>query len=264
MTTMTTTTELDRSDLSASLQYMRDSAYRWGQCQAILYDQAREELFPRPFLSTLYSRCAASGRAKFGIIEPLFCGQRNLSHDTIVAYLSTVPLVVLGEWRERYNGSYELGSGGEIPASGEPYFHSLGFCFPALMPNLAAAEHQPNASPNSLFGAYAFFQEAWRSPQQIVLTYLGLSFLFCEFRAAAIHGVRYQSNHLTARWMRNFGFRDLSPALPSYLYRASTGQLEPGVISYCLRSDFADLLRNVLLQSQRDDSARANSNRDNL
>jgi hypothetical protein len=244
------------------LQLVRDSCYRWGSCQAILYDRAREELFPQPYLAELYQRARASGRAKLGILEPLFCGQRDLSLDAITSYLASVPLVVLGEWRdwnpppaisvERINALDPQIRG--IVVAGQmrqasltsPHFHPLGFCFPALMPNIAAPQHQPS-SPNSLFGAYAFFAEAWRSPQQHVLTYLGVSYLFYEFRAAAIHGVRYADNHLTARWMRQFGFRDLSPALPSYLYRYATGELASGVISSCQREDFADLLRQVLL-----------------
>ena len=77
--------------------------------------------------------------------------------------------------------------------------------------------------------------------------WLGLAWLFHYFQLAWLHGSRYQSNHLTARWTQRFGFRDCG-TLPGCLTGGDdpTGELVPGVFSTLSRADFADRLRSVL------------------
>jgi len=139
--------------------------------------------------------------------NPLFCGMRDLSLESVVGYLNSVKLVILGEWR---------------PSAIAPRFHPLGFCF------LASLTEGKTASAG--FGAYAFFEEAWRTPQQTVLTFLGISYLIYEGNLASLHGIRYSDNKLTARWMAKFGFRDLA-TVPNSILRSATGELTESVVS---------------------------------
>jgi hypothetical protein len=217
-----------------TLQNIHDLAYRWGDCQAILYDPVREDIFPPPYLTHLYNLCRQSGRAKLGILEPLFCGMRDLSHNAITAYLHTLKLVVLGEWREVYK-DYEDGG---IFSPMVTVFHPLGFCF-------LSTEVARGATTASAFGAYAFFQEAWRTDQQMVLTMCGLAYLFQENGLSSLHGIRYADNKLTARWMQKFGFRDVG-TLNHQLFQPSLGELVAGTVSTLAREDFETRLSAAL------------------
>ena len=210
-----------------SLAQIAGLAYRWGDCQAILYDPVRESVFPPPYLLTLYNLCRASGRAKLGILEPLFCGMRDLSQEAICAYLHAQKLVILGEWRQE-----EREDGSKIA-----FFAPLGFCFLTVLTR--------GKTTSSGFGAYAFFQEAWRSPQQWVLTGLGISYLLQEFGLVTLNGIRYADNKLTARWMQKFGFQDVG-TLPNYMIRPSTGELTDATVSTLARAEFESRLSEAL------------------
>ena len=209
-----------------ALERIRDLGYRWGDQQAILYDPARVDVFPGLYLSNLWHDCKNSGRRRSGngILEPLFCGMARIDHDAIIAYLTTRKLYILGEWRQRI-----------IKADEPPRvdFIPLGFCF--------LTTGCQGKSGNSAFGAYAFFESAWRTPQQIVLTHLGIAALICEENLLSLHGIRYSDNHLTARWMAQFGFRDIG-VIPNYMIRYSTGELTDATISTLNRETFEALL----------------------
>lgn len=209
-----------------TLKQLADLSYRWGDCQALAYDPVRTEIFPGLYLSNLWHDCRNSGRAKFGILEPLFCGMRDLSHDAICAYLHSRKLTILGEWRRRQDptGIWHVD------------FIPLGFCF------LSTACQ--GSTQNSAFGAYAFFEPAWRTPQQLVLTYLGIAYLFQEYKLVSLHGIRYSDNKLTQRWMEKFGFRDIG-TIPNYMTRPS-GELASATISTLGREDFESRLGRVL------------------
>jgi hypothetical protein len=213
--------------VSDSLDRIAESSYRWGDCQAILFDPARTDVFPGLYLSSLWHKCRNSGRAKLGILEPTFCGMKDLSHDAIVSYLHTKKLTILGEWQ-----MVDVGAGEAMRQE----FVPLGFCFLAT-----ACEGK---SSNSAFGAYAFFRSAWRTPQQTVLSALGIAYLFREYRLSSLHGIRYADNKLTARWMAGFGFRDLAE-IPDSIVRYGTGELEPSVVSTLSRKDFEIRLGRV-------------------
>jgi hypothetical protein len=213
-----------------TLQNIHDLAYRWGDLQAISYDPVREDVFPPPYLTHLYNLCRSSGRAKLGILEPLFCGMRDLSHDAITAYLHVQKLVVLGEWRKVQVDGY-FGPERAI-------FYPLGFCF-------LSTEVVRGATTASAFGAYGFFREAWRTDQQYVLTFLGISYLFTEWHLSHLHGIRYADNKLTARWMQKFGFRDVG-TLPAQIYRPSLGELVAGTVSTLARDEFEARLSAAL------------------
>jgi hypothetical protein len=232
------------ADLADPIQLLKDTDYRWGNLQAIRYDPARTDLFPGPsFLLWLWEQCRNAGGGKLGplgILPALFCGVRDLSCENIIGLLRKNPLFILGEWRPRIRLATMTEDGIE--------FRPLGFCFPVGDPLLASTPLQP-ANRNALFAGYAFFDTAWRTRQQRVLTWLGISALFGEFRTAAIHGVRFHDNHLTKRWMTQFGFTDVG-TIPHYLYNHSSGDLTAGVVSTLTRSHFSALLSEILTQIQ--------------
>jgi hypothetical protein len=214
-----------------NLAQIAELGYRWGDCQAIAYDPARTSIFAPPFLYNLYVACkdSSAGRRSdrgTGILEPTFCGFRDLGHEAVCSYLHTQKLVILGEWRS--NEPYAFGS----------RFDPLGFCW------LSTAIAQ-GATSRSAFGAYAFFREAWRTPQQMVLTMIGISYLFVENNLTTLHGIRYADNKLTARWMEKFGFSDVG-TVPQYLFRSSTGELESATVSTLARETFSAILSQAL------------------
>lgn len=215
--------------------------FRWGQLQAIRFDASKTDLFPEKYLIHLYDLTRASGRSRLGSLPMLFCGMTDLSCEAIVAYLRTLPLIVLGEWRP-----YEEPAGdGSRVLSTSFEFHPLGYCFLAT---LTSSRLSTDTDPhNFAFGAYTFFQEAWGSSRQLVLTYLGIAALFSMFRLRVLGGSRYTSNQLTARWMRRFGFRDLAE-LPSFLLDSATGDTVPATFSILERVTFARLLGGILAE----------------
>lgn len=213
---------------ASPLERIRDLSFRWGDCQAIQFDPARVDVFPGLYLSNLWHDCRNSGRAKLGILEPLFCGMARIDHDAIIAYLITRKLYILGEWRQR------------IVKPDEPPrvdFIPLGFCF--------LTTGCRGKSGNSAFGAYAFFEPAWRTSQQTVLTYLGIAAMMMEESLLSLHGIRYSDNHLTARWMVRFGFVDCG-IIPRYMIRYSTGELTDATISTLDRTVFESLLGRAI------------------
>lgn len=246
------------SDLSDPIGFLARGEFRWGQCQARLYDP-REPDWPQPFLYHLYEQTRLSGqrhplpldlnnRATLGPIPLLFCGMTNLGPDAISKYLSERAVCVVGEWRSDQTTCYVTdGSSPEVRyEEGPERFHPLGYCFPST-PVTTSPLSLTSQPVNSVFAGYTIFSEAWRTPQQRVLMFLGLAWLFSTFSLAAIHGSRYGDNHLTARWTRQFGFRDCG-TLPHCLTAAAdpTGPLVPATFSALLREDFERLLRETL------------------
>lgn len=251
--------------------------FRWGSCQALLYDPTRTDIFPQPFLYSLYERTRLSGqrhpvpldlarRRGLGPLPTLFCGMTNLGPDAICAYLSQRAVCVVGEWRRDpqipYMDEAELfiaaGSGTVVNApaadsapdtdSSPERFHPLGYCFPSTQPTVSPRSLTGQPS-NSVFAGYILFSDCWGKPQQTVLMYLGLAWLFHTFSLAAMHGSRYPTNHLTARWTRKFGFRDCG-LLPHSMTAGDdpAGPLVPAVLSTLLREDLEARLRAILSQ----------------
>lgn len=222
--------------------------FRWSNCQAILYDPRRSDIFDQPYLYMLYEKTRRSGlrhpqaldlnnRATLGSLIPLFCGMTNLGPDSITKYLAERAVCVVGEWRaEMLNDDPQL----LLPA----FFSPLGYCFPSTLPSTSPLSLTGIPS-NSVFAGYTIFSEIWRQPQQQVLMYLGLAWLFHTFQLIALHGSRYSSNHLTARWTHQFGFRDCGE-LPYCMAGEPGGGLVSGIFSTLLRTDFETRLREVL------------------
>jgi len=245
-------------DLATPIGLCAAGDFRWGSCQARLYDP-RQLDWEQPFLYSLYERTRLSGQrrplpldldnhATLGPLPALFCGMTNLGPDGICKYLAERALCVVGEWR-----SGEMKAAVKEDSTGQPTvefeeepekFHPLGYCFPSTVPTTSPLSLTGQPS-NSVFAGYTIFSECWRTPAQQVLMYLGLAWLFHTFKLAALHGSRYETNHLTARWTRQFGFKDCG-TLPYCMMGEPGGPLVPGVFSTLLRADFETRLREVL------------------
>lgn len=240
---------IDDDAIRDPLTALHDSSYQLGALSVIPFDPAREDLFPPPFLYTLYEATRRSGRSRLGSLPSLFCGMSNLTPDAICAYLLQQRVIVMGEWRI---SEAWMDPDDPLPANFEeliaPKFHALGYLFPS------SYTRSSDGLANSMFAGYCFFQPAWRTRQQLVLTYLGLAYLFCEFRLVSLHGVRYHDNKLTARWMERFGFRDVG-TIPDYMTAPGGGGLVPATVSTLPRSEFEEQLRQVFRELQREEAA---------
>jgi hypothetical protein len=245
-----------KTTLNDPISLCAEGSFRWGSCQAILYDPRRADLFPQPFLYSLYERTRLSGqrhprpldlndRGTLGALIPLFCGMTNLGPDSICKYLSERAVCVVGEWRSDQTKAMIIGDQVEYEDY-PPTFHPLGYCFPSTLPSTSPLS-LTGVPSNSVFAGYTLFSDCWRTPQQTVLMYLGLAWLFHTFQLVALHGSRYSTNHLTRRWTRQFGFRDCGE-LPYCMPGpdGAGGELASGVFSTLLRTDFEARLREVL------------------
>jgi hypothetical protein len=226
------------------LAYLASINYRWGQLQAIRYCSDME-IFSNScgsYLSYLYERTRSSGRSRLGSLPLLFCGMMDLSCEAIVSYLHQRAVVVLGEWR-----AYEPSGDGKTYF--DPYFHPLGYCFPSTP--IAISRSSSAATPrNSVFAGYGFFQEAWGTPAQTILSWLGIAWLFNELQLSSIHGVRLRENVLTARWCGQFGFRTIG-SLPDYMPHYPDGELVEGIVSTLSRAEFSRRLGEILAEVEQ-------------
>jgi hypothetical protein len=203
---------------------LKEDGYRLGDLQAIRYDKKNADLFPDDYLGHLYNRCRESKRRSGnGILDALFGGNPASDFNSIVAYLASRSyLIILGRWE------------------GDK-FHELGFAFSVISCGFPHTE-------KSLFGGYGFFRDAWGTSDQEIVTMLGLAYLFKELDIIALHGIRYEENLLTARFMAKFGFK-VDGAIPYYQLKGN--KLATGIISTLLRTDFEDYVADFLVKQYR-------------
>jgi RimJ/RimL family protein N-acetyltransferase len=202
------------------LEALQADSYRIGNLQAIIYDRRKTEIFRADFLSQLYFEFLQNRynrRPGTGILEMMLCGFEDFSHDSVVGFWLKTPLVILGVWHE-----------------GE--FKAAGLCFPAIMIGAGQPER-------ACYGGYAFKPAYWGTDEQEVLATLGIAALFQEMQLLALHGSRFETNDLTAKFMQRFGFRDVA-TLPAQMTRK--GKLVSAVISTLPREVFEAYLERQL------------------
>lgn len=197
------------------LEAIKLDNYKIGPCQAIIYNRKETAIFKEGFLGELYWMFRGerySTRDGYGILNALFCGMQDLSFDSIVAYLSTRPLCILGVWEE-------------------DEFKVAGICFPAV--TIGAGDGNPKAA----FAGYGYVRWAWGHEHLETLTLLGIAILFQELDILSLHGMRYASNDLTAKLMGKFGFKDVG-TIPNYMMRGK--ELVAGTVSTLSRETFEE------------------------
>jgi hypothetical protein len=186
------------------------SGYAIGDLQAVRYDR-NSPLFPDGYLGFLYRGLGEGRRNGFrrSNLQMTFTGMTDLSFDAIVSYLAAQKLIVLGKWEGQT-------------------FRTAGICWP----NLLLAERRTG------FGSYTALRWIWGSPEEEIFGMLGIAALFEEFNLIQLHGQRYAENHLTARFMARFGFKDVSGPIPRLLAKAGEAEPRPGIISTLSLEDF--------------------------
>ena len=210
-------------DKDSVLLALKEDGYRIGNCQVVLYDRKRVDVFPAvicPSYATL-QRIRPS-QSKLGILPNLFCGMQDLSHDAITTYLANRPVLVLGIW-----------------TSAEEFLE-CGMAFPSTLP----VTGNPTGPERSMFAGYGFFR-LWGQPEAEILGMVGLAYFFNEFQVTAIHGLRYRENGLTARFVGQFGFKD-NGFIPRYMMQ--DGKLVGAVCSTLLIEDFENYVGRKLLE----------------
>jgi hypothetical protein len=208
------------SESTSILNVFADDAYRLGDVQIIPYDRKRVDVFGTNYLHYLYSQCLLSRpTSPWGILPDLMCGMADLSSDMICSYLANKPIALL------------------CVHTSPTEFTPAGFCWPTEI------IRSPSAS--SAFCAFAIFRPYWGTPESTVLGMLGISYLYVTHVLTAIHGQRYASNALAAKWMRRFGAWDIG-TIP-HLLRTHKGTLESCTISTLLRVDFEQYVKRELL-----------------
>lgn len=202
--------------------------YRYGDCQAIVYDRKLTSTFKPGYLGKIYDGLCGNRFSRrdpngTGILEALFCGMSDLSWDAIVSYLATRPMAVLGMWRQ--DGDKEV-------------FEPAGIEF--------VATYVGSGDQKACFAGYGFLPKFWGTDEQETLTYMGIALLFQELDVLAVHGIRYADNELTARYMARFGFRDTG-RLPQYMMKR--GKLVEAVTSTLSRETFEAKLEQRALEA---------------
>lgn len=202
------------------LEAFRDDEYRIDNLQAVLYSRTNP-MFEEGYLGRIYGlmkgdRFSSRRPNGTGILGSLFFGM-DVSWESIVSYLSKTPVIVMGEWR------------------GEE-FNPAGIIFRTVV---------VGGGKSAMMG-YTFFREYWGSDYSEVLTILGLSLAFQEFKLEAIHGLRYSDNNLTKNFLTPVGFKDTG-VLPRWEMRR--GQLVDAVTSCLLREDFESYVERRLIEA---------------
>jgi RimJ/RimL family protein N-acetyltransferase len=91
------------------------------------------------------------------------------------------------------------------------------------------------------------FRQYWGSVESEVLAMLGLCLMFKEWDLAAIHGIRFPNNYLTAKFMQKFGFRDVGTVQKYMLDK--NGKLTAAIASTLLREDFEQYLDHAVSEA---------------
>jgi len=212
------------------LEAFKEDNYRLGELQVRMYTPQTRHEWPEDFLGKLYmnlkgDRYSNRNPNGTGTLDALFCGMADLSYAAIVAYLANRPLVLLGMWD------------GDDPS----HFIEAGFAFPVTLTG--------EAPERSGFFGYGIFREFWGNPLMEPLAMLGLAAVFSEFKLAYVHGLRYHTNDLTARFLKRYGFRD-NGCIDGYMLRK--GKLVSAISSTLSRTDFEAYCENALLEGIRD------------
>ena len=147
----------------------------------------------------------------------------DLSHDAITTYLANRPIIILAQWTS--------------PTT----FVEHGFSFPSTLPIIGM---QKGPERSGFFG-YGYFRSIWGRPEAEILGMLGLTYFFLELDISAIHGLRYESNELTSRFTRKFGFRD-NGIIPRYMLRGN--KLVGAICSTLMIEDFSSYVERKLLE----------------
>ena len=219
--------------MKSILEALAHDQYRIGDCQAIGYDarEAKLSALPPDYLHYLWEKMQGDRFNRRGdgngYLKTLFCGMTDLSYPTMISYLGTRPLIIVGVWHD------------------EETFEEAGIGFPTVI--------STGKNGNSCFYGYGIFPSFWGDSRAETLGMLGLALTFHGLNYSILRGLRYSTNDLTRRWSSRFGFRDLC-TLDMYMLQG--GDLVSAVASELRREDFEKYVEQKLIQAYRDGLAK--------
>lgn len=218
--------------MDSILEVLKEDNYRIGDCQAIGYDARDRNLknLPNDYLHHLWLKLQGDRFNRRGdgngYLQTLMCGMTDLSYPTMISYLGTRPLIIVGVWHD------------------EDTFEEAGIGFPTVI--------STGKNGNSCFYGYGIFPSFWGDKRSETLGMLGLALTFHALNYSVLRGLRYSTNDLTRRWSSRFGFRDLC-TLDKYLLK--DGDLVSAVASELKREDFERYVERKLVEAYRNEHA---------
>jgi hypothetical protein len=206
--------------MSDLFKIFADDGYRFGSCFVRPYDRRQPELFGDDFLLQLYRQSKST-------LKSTFCGMSDLSAPTVCAYLSTRnPLLLMC-----------------VDEPSDPKgFEVIGYSFPSVWsgPRMNVINPDPG---RTMFMGYSCSPSWYRSPEFVVATMLTGIYYFHTFNLLSIQGQSYPSNHLTRKFLAQFGTREVG-TIPDFLFDGK--QMLPSVQSYLGREEFERYVASVL------------------
>ncbi len=197
-----------------------DGGYRFGNCSVRVYDRTNVDLYGRELLRDMYMGClSAAPNRPLGILPEAFCGMTDLSCDAISAYLAGRNPVLL------------MCVDNPLLSTG---FDVIGFSFPTIWAGVKQGTVDPDPG-RSMFMGYVIFRPYWAQPESVVSMMLTGVYYFHTYNLLSINGQRYPWNHLTAKFLSQFGTRDTG-IIPNFI--VSGNRVVDCVVSSLARADF--------------------------
>lgn len=221
--------------MSDIFQLFADDKYQFGACSVRVYDRKDIASYGDNFLHELYECCISSAPSRpHGILPESFPGLLDLSADAICAFLHTRnPLLLMCVDKDE-------------PDTDGAEFDVIGFSYPVIWTG-PSTNSIPANTPDpgrSLIKGYAFFRPAWRTPELSVCMMLSGIYFFHTYNLLTIHGQSIPSNHLTRKFLAQFGVKTVG-TLPKFIYDGK--QMVDSVQSCLTREDFEAYVRQVLV-----------------
>jgi hypothetical protein len=222
--------------MSKIFKVFADDNFRFGNCFVRTYDHKDVATFGPNFLyEELYTACLAAAPSRpFGVLPEAFCGMQDLSADAICSYLHTrQPLLLM------------CTDTPTTPVDGS--FDVIGFSFPTIWagPPLGSLDPDPG---RSMFKGYVQFRSAYRTPESVVCMMLSGIYFFHTYNLLTIQGQSYPHNHLTRKFLAQFGTKTIGNIPKFILHDGPQGKVMVDSVQSCLyREDFEEYCRGVLI-----------------
>lgn len=206
--------------MSEIFDLFASDAYRFGHCSVFPYNRQDTLTFSDDFLLQLY-------RASKPTLSSTFCGMADTSAPAICAYLSTrSPLLLMCVDDDSTQG-----------------FTVVGYAFPTIIAGPRQGSLSPDPGRSMLIG-YAIMPAYYRAPEAVVCMMLMGVYFFNEFNLHTLQGQSLPSNHLTRKFLSQFGTRDVG-ILPKFLFDGQS--MVDSHQSSLSRLDFESYCTKVLL-----------------
>jgi hypothetical protein len=194
--------------------------YRFGNCFVRVYDRRDSVLFGDDFLLQLYRQTKST-------LSATFCGMTDLTAPTICAYLnSRNPLLLMCVDEPKDPKGFEV----------------IGYSFPTIWAGPVMGRISPDPGRSMLMG-YSCLPAWYRSPEFVVGMMLTGIYYFNEFNVLSIHGQSYTFNHLSRKFLAQFGTKVVG-LLPDFLF---DGKRMTASVQSCLtRTDFERYVKRTM------------------